>query len=219
MFPYGTNSHQTNKISTQPPSQWHPIPAMQNSAYPLTQPVQVIQPTFQSAPQTEYYFPPLPRATPAISIHPTNQRNNRQSQRMTSTSEEEEEESPTHSSNWQVVKSVKRKKTLKNKPVHDTNTVTTNNRYESLTIEEHTPPDNNDNSTPAREPKPPPIFVHGVVNYREMVKQIQVLAEYEEYYTKSLANNVVKINCNTPDTYRKLVREFKEKTYTTIHTN
>ena len=196
-------------INTQPTSQWHPTPATQNPLYPMTQPVQVIQPNFQPAPQTEYYFPPLQQTTPVHGTHLTNQHNNRQTQRMTSSSEEEEERSPTNSSNWQVVKSVKRKKTLKS--VHDTNAVTTNNRYESLAMEEHTPPDNNDNPTPAREPKPPPIFVHGVVNYREMVKQIHVLVENEQYYTKSLANNVVKINCNTSDTYRKLVREFKEK--------
>jgi hypothetical protein len=125
---------------------------------------------------------------------------------MSSSSEEEEEMSSTYSNNWQVVKSITRKKTFKNKPVQSTN-----NTYESLTTEEHSPPDTNHIPTSAREPKPPPIFLHGVVNYREMVKQIQALVEHEQYHTKSFANKVVKIICNTSDTYRKLVREFKEK--------
>jgi len=35
------------------------------------------------------------------------------------------------------------------------------------------------------------------------------IAEDEQYCTKSLANNVIRINCVTPETYRKLVRYFK----------
>ena len=35
--------------------------------------------------------------------------------------------------------------------------------------------------------KPPPIFIHGVINYGEMTKRIRDVAEDEQYYTKSLA--------------------------------
>jgi hypothetical protein len=35
--------------------------------------------------------------------------------------------------------------------------------------------------------KPPPIFVHGVINYGEMMKQIRDIAKDEHYCTKSLA--------------------------------
>jgi hypothetical protein len=58
--------------------------------------------------------------------------------------------------------------------------------------------------------KPPPVFVHGVINYGEMIKRIRDIAEDEQYCTKSLANNVIKINYVTPETYRKLVTYFKE---------
>jgi len=58
--------------------------------------------------------------------------------------------------------------------------------------------------------KPPPIIVHGVINYGEMIKRIQDIAKDEQYCTKSLANNVIKINCMAPETYRKLVKYFKE---------
>ena len=49
-----------------------------------------------------------------------------------------------------------------------------------------------------------------VSNYGEMIKRIRDTAEDEQYFTKSLANNVIKINCVTPETYRKLVKYFKE---------
>jgi 3-methyladenine DNA glycosylase AlkC len=42
-----------------------------------------------------------------------------------------------------------------------------------------------------------------------MIKRIQQIAEQEQYVPKSLANNVVKINCETPETYKKMVREFE----------
>lgn len=43
-----------------------------------------------------------------------------------------------------------------------------------------------------------------------MVQKIKDVAEREEYHTKSLTNNVVKLSCGTPDTYRKMVRYFNE---------
>jgi hypothetical protein len=58
--------------------------------------------------------------------------------------------------------------------------------------------------------KPPPIFVHCVTNYGEMIERTKYIAEDEQYCTKSLANNVIKMNCVTPETYRKLVRYSKE---------
>ena len=43
-----------------------------------------------------------------------------------------------------------------------------------------------------------------------MIKRIRDIAEDEEYCTKCLANSVIKTNCVTPETYRKLVKYFKE---------
>jgi hypothetical protein len=42
-----------------------------------------------------------------------------------------------------------------------------------------------------------------------MVKGIRGVAEDEQYCTKSLPN-VIKLNCTTPETYRKLIKYFKE---------
>ena len=43
-----------------------------------------------------------------------------------------------------------------------------------------------------------------------MVKRIREVAEDEQYYTKSLANIIIKLNCTMPDTYRNLIKHFKE---------
>ena len=71
--------------------------------------------------------------------------------------------------------------------------------------------DSNDgNPSSTKIYKPPPIFVDGIMNYGEMIKRIRDIAEDEQYCTKSLARSVIKINCMTPETYRKLVRYFKD---------
>jgi hypothetical protein len=43
-----------------------------------------------------------------------------------------------------------------------------------------------------------------------MIKRIREVAEAEQYYTKITTNSVIKLNCTTPDTYRNLIKLFKE---------
>jgi len=43
-----------------------------------------------------------------------------------------------------------------------------------------------------------------------MIHSINEVAEAEQFYTKSLANNVIKITCLTPETYRSLIKHFKD---------
>jgi hypothetical protein len=49
--------------------------------------------------------------------------------------------------------------------------------------------DGNPSSTKIREP--PPIFVHGVINYREMIKQIRDIAKDKQYFTKCLKKKLL----------------------------
>jgi hypothetical protein len=63
---------------------------------------------------------------------------------------------------------------------------------------------------PLQNHKPPPIFIHGVINYDQMIKSIREVAEDEQYFTKSIANNVIKLTSYTLDTYRFLIKHFKE---------
>ena len=46
---------------------------------------------------------------------------------------------------------------------------------------------------PQQNHKPPPIFIHGVINYNQMIKSISEVAEDEQYFTKGMANNVIKL--------------------------
>jgi hypothetical protein len=43
-----------------------------------------------------------------------------------------------------------------------------------------------------------------------MIRNINEVAETEQFYTKSMANNFVKITCLAPETYRGLIKHFKE---------
>ena len=62
---------------------------------------------------------------------------------------------------------------------------------------------------PPQNHKPPAIFIHGIINYGEMIKRIRYVAEDEQYCTKSLSKNVIKLNCTTPETYRNHIKYFK----------
>jgi len=86
----------------------------------------------------------------------------------------------------------------------------THNRYDILT-QEVRQVEPGEQHQPSKNHKPPSIFLHGVINYSEMIKSISEVAEDVQYFTKSMANNVIKLSCTTPDTYRNLIKHFKEK--------
>jgi hypothetical protein len=46
-----------------------------------------------------------------------------------------------------------------------------------------------------------------------MVHNLCSAVEQDQYTTKTLVDNTIKINCYTPDTYRKLVRYMREKNF------
>jgi hypothetical protein len=84
------------------------------------------------------------------------------------------------------------------------------NRFDLLK-EDTSHPETSDKSQTPIIPKPPPIFVHGVITYKDLIKSITEVVEEEQFYTKTLANNVIKLSCSTPTTYRAIVKHFKEK--------
>ena len=63
---------------------------------------------------------------------------------------------------------------------------------------------------PTKMHEPLPIFLHVVINYNKMIHSINEVDKAEQFYTKSLANNVIKITLLTPETYRSLIKHFKE---------
>jgi hypothetical protein len=130
---------------------------------------------------------------------------------MTSTSEEEEETQNNNKNEWQVIRRTKgRKYTEHNTTQNNTpEKKRKNNRYGLLTNETNEDSiDGNPSSTKIH--KPPQIFVHGVTKCGDVIKRIRDIAEDEQYCTKCLANNVIEINCLTPETHGKLFKYFKE---------
>lgn len=130
--------------------------------------------------------------------------------RMSSTSDEEFlgfKENDDRKNSWQAFgRSWKRRKINTT-----TRPITVNNRFQVLAeTNETTLRTDNNTEKNIKIPKPPPIFVYDVVNYEEMVKRINTTVGDEKYTTKCLADNTIKINCETPDTYRKLIKYMRE---------
>jgi hypothetical protein len=119
---------------------------------------------------TNYIIAPMQHhMSPPIHNYPSEDYTSQQSQRMTSTSEEEEEEEEETQNNgkneWQVIRRTKRKKMHRTQHNTTETKIETNNRYGLLTNETNENSiDGNPSSTKIH--KAPPIFVHGVINYR-----------------------------------------------------
>lgn len=168
----------------------------QQSAYEVVPQVPLQQIQFQSLPSTS-------SNPPHLGYHP------QQIVRMTSTSEEEIDETQgTNNIPWQQVKSTKRKKITRIANNNGTKKITTNNKFSALTVEGN---NQQDTDSTVKTSNPPPIYIYGVTDYRKMVIQIRNCLEDEQYTTKSLANNTIRINCNIAESYRKLIRYFKEE--------
>lgn len=125
--------------------------------------------------------------------------------RMTSASEDESDTGTVNVNEWQQVKNNKRRK-INTRQTYIPNTdITISNKFNPLPIEESA-----SQAIPQQKiPKPPPIFIYGVINYNEMVNKLTEIIEQEQYSTKCMADNTIKINCTTSETYRKLVAFLK----------
>jgi hypothetical protein len=93
---------------------------------------------------------------------------------MASTNEEEKDILCNENDNnaWEVVRGAKRRKTRKLQQINNDNHIEVSNVYELLPAEPNDGPTAEDANI-RQPPKPPPIFIHGVVNYTEMIKRIK----------------------------------------------
>jgi hypothetical protein len=128
---------------------------------------------------------------------------------LASSSEEMLETQPVHHNGWQQIRQTKCKILQDTVSTVLSPQTVMSNRYEMLADESFLPEDK-ESAHPNKINKSPPIFLHGVLNYSEMMKSLTDVAEEEQFYTKSLANNVIKLVCLTPDTYRKKVTHCQE---------
>ena len=141
---------------------------------------------------------------------PPEVRRNTYQHTLSSSSEEMLETQPAHPNGWQQIRRTKRKRLQATLPTVTSPQMETHNRYEML-AEDSIPSVREDSTSSPKITKPPPIFLHGVLNYTEMMKSLTEFVEEEQFFTKSLANNVIKLVCQTPDTYRKIVTHCMER--------
>jgi len=134
--------------------------------------------------QTTYSPPPDPRSK--LRYHS-----------FSSSSEDIHETQLDNQNVWQQIRRTKRKRLLNSYPPAQPPLTETRNRYEMLT-EDSSHPESSEKTHPPQSSKPPPIFLHGVVNYTEMIKSLTEVAEEEQFLTKTLTNNVIKLVCSTP---------------------
>ena len=80
-----------------------------------------------------------------------------------------------------------------------------------MLTEDSSHPETSKKPHPPQGSKPPPILLHGVINCTEMIKSLTEVADEEQFLTKSLPNNVIKLACSTQETYRAIIKHCKEQ--------
>ena len=116
----------------------------------------------------------------------------------------------TNNNDWQQTRRAKRKRLINCHPPAQPPQTEIRNRYNMLMEDESYA----EASEPFQQPpipKPPSAFIHGVLNYKNMIKSITEVVEEEQFFTRILANNVIKLSSITPATYRAIIKHFKEK--------
>ena len=160
--PRSGTSINTHQMYQQAIAQWQPV--MNNPAIPYP----MLQPTSAQQVPTNYFIAPMQHhMIPPIHNYPSEDHTSQQPQRMTSTSEEEEETQNNSRNEWQVIRPTKWKKMHRTQHNIPETKTETHNRYGLLTNE--TNEDSTDgNPSSTKIHKPPPLFVHGVINYGKM---------------------------------------------------
>jgi len=120
-----------------------------------------------------------------------------------------------HKRGWQHVKKRKRvhQSTEPSTRLHPE--ISTQNRFSLLHNRQEnkeSPQPSTHNNTP-NTPRPPPILVYRVTNFKAMLDDLADVAEPHTYHTTALANDIIKISANTIDTYRNLVKHNERRKY------
>jgi hypothetical protein len=90
---------------------------------------------------------------------------------LSSSSEEMEVTTQISNNDWPLIRRTKRKRLYNTQPSVQTSQTETTNRFSMLTDDINTPEQTECPQHPIKH-KPPPIFIHGVINYNQMVKRI-----------------------------------------------
>lgn len=87
----------------------------------------------------------------------------------------------------------------------------TENRFENLPVDS-----NNDDEPVSVEPKPPPLFIYGVLDMRPLTTLLETHAK-DAYQSKLIGGSQVKLQIKDVETYQKIVKLLQEKK-TEFHT-
>lgn len=116
---------------------------------------------------------------------------------------------------WQQLKKKRKRgpRTSSSSATPVTSPIIIQNRFNPLETDKSDKPLNNGNNNinEPKTPKPPPIFIYGVNNFKEMVDYLSTFTEKDTYYTKALADETIKVNAHSIDTYRKIIRNLKDE--------
>ena len=105
---------------------------------------------------------------------------------------------------WQNVTSKKRKISSSLESGKSSSSVPTQNSFSTLMIESDNQTNGKKETLP-KDPKPPPIFIPKLNNYKDMIEEISSLVDKEVFTAKLLANGAVRVNANTVYDYCKIV--------------
>lgn len=128
-------------------------------------------------------------------------------------------QSTSSNENWKQVKHTNAQKRHASESENDRNVksklginpspiINTKNRFQILS-------DNNanlsidSNEETLKTPKPPPIFIPGIVEVKPLTEALNEIAP-NNYFLKTIGNNQIKIQPNSVDDYRKIVKKLKD---------
>lgn len=195
-----------------PPNQSYIIPYTQPSQIPCQQPPMLHQNVQIPSAQINYVPATTSSFNSTINNKAANSTISADNYSSTDSSSTDNEAEATPNANpWQRVAGHKRKRSRIIEPKNNNSQFAHSNMFSVLESQDNGDSNAiNPNIQAEKTIKPPPIFVHGVMDYGKMRLALTEVAEAEQYTTKSLANNIVKLNANTPETYRKLIKFMKD---------
>lgn len=112
------------------------------------------------------------------------------------------------SNNWQIPK-----KKAKKRAIEEADSIEKprkGNRFSCLRDNSAEDVEKNDERG-IKNPPPPPLFIYDVTNFPGMVGKIETILGKQDFTAKTLKQNTVKINMQTPEDYRLLVSKFKQE--------
>ena len=138
--------------------------------------------------------------------------------RFSSSSEENQESQPDNHNGCQLIRRSKRKRLIHSHPTTPSKTTVTSYRFDILT-EASQSPEGMENSQRPQCVKPPPVFLHGVINYTDMVKSLTEVVEEEQFLTRACQTMSLSWHVSPQTRTEQLSSTAGTVTYTSTLTN